>query len=429
MDFEGQPVTAYEGEPLAVALFASGVGVLSRSIKFHRPRGFFCLAGDCAACLMRVDGRPNIRACRVPVRAGLRCERQNAWPSAGLDLLETADLFFPESMDHHGLMTSPRALNLLLRATVRKLSGLGRLPDAAPQFESLPRAQARHVDLVVVGAGPAGLRAAAVVAERRPAARVLVLEAADRAGGSYLSHPDHGPEAAAAAQARALAAGVELMLSTQAVGWYPEDRAPGQRQPGLLCAASPQGLLKLTARRYLYATGAHDQNALFCNNDRPGVMAARACGLLLCTYGVLPGRQPVVLGDGPYARALAAALERAGAEARCVDGTRRRVVGVRGRSWVRAVEVVDAAGRHEELPCDLLAVAVLPAPASELPQQHGVAVDFARAGGFGAVCAPDGRTAVPEVFCAGDVAGFAGVVAAEQSGQAAGVALAAELGG
>src|SRR5581483_11487837 len=110
IDFEGQPVTAYEGEPLAVALFASGVQVLSRSIKFHRPRGFFCLAGDCVGCLMRVDGQPNIRACRAEVHEGLRCERQNAWPSAGVDLLAGADVMFPQGMDHHTMMTSPRVL-------------------------------------------------------------------------------------------------------------------------------------------------------------------------------------------------------------------------------------------------------------------------------------------------------------------------------
>src|SRR5438270_390718 len=188
--FEGDDVPACAGESVAVALFASGNRVLSRSIKYHRPRGFFCLAGHCGACLMRIDGKPNVRACKTPVKEGMRVERQNAFPSGAFDVLGAADFFFPKGMDHHTMMTSPRALNAV------------------------------H---------------------------------------------------------------------------------------------TPEGLLKVTAERYVYATGSYDQNAIFVDNDRPGVLPARAVGRLLVRFGVRPAERPVVVGDGPYARALAEALFRAGA--------------------------------------------------------------------------------------------------------------------
>src|SRR5438874_1390651 len=102
-DFEGETIPAVAGEPVAVALFAARSRVLSRSIKFHRPRSFFCLAGHCGACLMRIDGDPNVKACRTPARGGLRVERQNAFPSGSFDVLAAADFFFPRGMDHHTL--------------------------------------------------------------------------------------------------------------------------------------------------------------------------------------------------------------------------------------------------------------------------------------------------------------------------------------
>src|SRR5581483_802990 len=213
---------------------------------------FFCLAGDCVGCLMRVDGQPNIRACRAEVHEGLRCERQNAWPSAGVDLLAGADVTFPQGMDHHTMMTSPRVLNELMQKVVRQLGGLGRLPEpeATPAFADLPVGRARHLDLVVVGAGPAGLAAAAAAAREAPGAQVLVVEAAQRPGGSYLSHPELGPGAAAEALAAARAAGVEVQCLAPAVGWFPEDVAPGRSAPGLLGVATPAGLWQVTARRY-----------------------------------------------------------------------------------------------------------------------------------------------------------------------------------
>lgn len=97
---DGDPVRGYANESVAVGLYASGHRVLSRSIKYHRPRAFFCLEGHCGGCLMRIDGVPNQRACQQPCREGLRLEPQNAYPSADLDVLEAVDWLFPGGMNH-----------------------------------------------------------------------------------------------------------------------------------------------------------------------------------------------------------------------------------------------------------------------------------------------------------------------------------------
>ncbi len=74
--FDGQTLQGFEGEPIAAALHAAGVRVLSRSKIHQRPRGFWCAIGNCASCNMRVNGVPNVRTCTEPLREGMVVETQ-----------------------------------------------------------------------------------------------------------------------------------------------------------------------------------------------------------------------------------------------------------------------------------------------------------------------------------------------------------------
>ena len=91
--FDGRPHRGIDGDTIASALLADGVDVLSRSFKYHRPRGVLCAAGRCPNCLVEVDGEPNVRTCVTPLRPGMTVRRQNAWPSLRLDLLSLTDRF------------------------------------------------------------------------------------------------------------------------------------------------------------------------------------------------------------------------------------------------------------------------------------------------------------------------------------------------
>ncbi len=408
IDFEGRRLRAFAGEPLAVALFAAGVRLLGRSPKYHRPRGLFCLEGHCGSCALRIDGRPSRRSCLTPVAPGQRCERQNAFPDPDFDLLRAADWLFPRGMDHHEMMTGSRIGNELFLKMVRQMGGAGTTPDAPPA--TFPPVRRELVDLCVVGAGPAGLAAARAAVDEQPGARVLVVDEQDRPGGSLLAEPG-GFERANVLAAAVAERGVRLSAASTAVGYYPEDHdfpSAHGGPPGVLAVATPEGLLRVSARRLLYATGAYDQNLPWPESDRPGVISARACGRLAFRWGVRPGRRVVVLTDPalpfPFAETLRRGLER--------------------------LQIPTAQATLAEIPSlavnlkhDALAVAALPAPASDLPRQHGahVRLDLAKGGFAVEVDGAQGTTAAG-VLAAGDVTGYKGPVAAEVEGRAAGKA-------
>jgi sarcosine oxidase subunit alpha len=419
---EGEPVRAFAGESVAVALYAAGEGVLSRSLKYHRPRSFFCLEGHCGACLMRIGGVPNLRACMEPCAEDLSVEGQNAYPSPDMDVLGAVDWLFPEGMNHHTLMTGSRLLNQVVSKVVRQLSGLGTLPQTQGDARPVPTCEEIDVDVLVIGAGPAGLAAAEAAAEA--GARTLLCDEQDRAGGSLLADPRHGQADADRRAEATRRAGARTMLRTTAIGYYPEEG-------GVLILAGPDRLARARARRVVYATGGYAQNLLFANNDRPGVMAARAVGRLLVRYGVAPAaRVCLVVGadaDAGAAGALATALTAAGCEVTTIDTRREQVLGARGRVWVDGLDVAGSDGKARRVPCNLVAVAAPPAPASEAPRQHGCAVELRpAAGGFAVLADDDGRTTVAGVLACGDVCGATTAERAAAAGARAGLTAAAE---
>ena len=408
IEFEGRAVRARHGDTVASALIAAGVQVLSRSLKFHRPRSVFCLSGSCGSCLMRIDGQPNTRSCQVKAEPGLRCERQNAWPSADYDLLSAADAMFPLGMDHHTMFTSPRPLNRLMQKVVHQLGGLGRLPEVDAELASAASVVCQHVAVLVIGGGPAGLAAATEAATALgQTGRVLLLESQHSVGGSYLCHPELGRDRAHAALQLAQEAGVEILTGTAAFGFYREERHAAQpgAELGFVAAASDQVLYKLSADRYVYATGGAAQNLLFIDNDRPGVMSGRAVGRLLACHGIRVGEMPLVVGCDPFADELVSALRRSGQTVIHIDGTREKLTRALGGSWVDGAEVCDERGVHRTVRCDLIVIATPPAAASELLVQHGVTVELRQPGGFVGVADAQGQTNVPTVFVCGEVSG------------------------
>lgn len=407
-------VRAYRGESIAAAALASGTRVLSRSLKYHRPRTFFCLEGHCSGCLVRLDGVPNMRACQAPCTPAAEVEGQNAFPSAEVDLLGAVDFLFSRGLDHHTLMTGSSVLNKLANKVVRQLSGLGKLPARAA--DELPEVIDRAIDVCVIGGGPAGLAAANTTAGRGRS--TLLVDDQLQAGGSMRADPRTGSERAEAWRGQAAAAGVEMFARATAIGYFPEDDG------GVLAVSAPDRLYRVYAKQWIWATGGYAVNLPFAENDRPGVIAARAVGRLLVDHGILAGDK-VCIVEVPEVEsdttALATALARGGAEVvrvRLADA-----IGARGRSWVSAIDTT-----RGRIDCDLVAVAAIPAPASEGARQQGckVVLDPAR-GGFRVVVDERGQTSAAGVWACGDVTGYLGPERAAAHGAQVGANVAAAL--
>jgi len=407
-------VRAFSDESIAAAVLVSGTRVLSRSLKYHRPRTFFCFEGHCSGCLVRLSGMPNLRACQAPCTPGAEIEGQNAFPSTQVDLLGAVDFVFARGMDHHTLMTGSSVLNKLANKVVRQLSGLGKLPDH-PSGEP-PEVKRFDIDVCVVGGGPAGLEAATQAA--RAGKRVVLIDDQLRPGGSLRTDPRSGRRTAEVTLEAATHAGVRVLARSTAIGFFPEDDG------GVLAVQSPERLYRVYAKAWIWATGGYVVNLPFVDNDRPGVIAARAVGRLLIDHGILAGDRICIVEVPELAEemtALAAALTVAGAEITRV--ALPDVTATRGRGWVSQVDTVNG-----KIECDIVAVAAIPAPASEGARQQGCSVVLDPAGGgFRVVVDEHGRTTTPNVWACGDVTGYQGPAAAAADGARVGALVAASL--
>lgn len=427
LDFEGEEVLAQEGEPVAVSLLAAGHTVLSRSIKYHRPRGPFCLAAGCSQCLMRVDGTPNLYACRVPARAGMRLQRQNSYPSARVDVFNAIDWLFPGGLDHHAMFAGVPVADKVMAKVARHLAGLGILPDEAPPPRAPP--EVLTTEVAIAGGGAAGLAAA----DTLTAAGVpfVLLEREEALGGRWrLGAPEPG---APASLAIPRGQGTVRLLTT-VLGLYTD--APGRFLAAV--SAGPEGprLLVVSAPRFLLAPGGHAPLLPFENNDLPGVFSGRAVSDLIRRRGVLPSEAPAVIGHGPEFQGLVRLLEQAGARPAVVLDTSPvpptgavggRLLRAHGRARVQAV-TVELSGRKRKVDCDAVVLAVPPTPAYELARHAGARVVFApERGAFVVEADADGRTRASGVFVAGDVLGGTTAVLAAESGCRAARALVAAV--
>ncbi len=388
--FDGRAVVAERGEPVAVALLAAGNVALARSPKFHRPRGPACLRAACDGCLARVDGAPNVMTCRVAARQGMRVETQNVVGSRETDLLRMADWFFPMGMNHHELLAGVPGLQRVMQAFARRVAGLGKLPEAPREEGAGVRAAARReVDVLVVGAGGAGMAAALELVRHGRA--VEVLDDDLEWGGSLRAL--HGADAEPwvplrGAFSSAVRAGrVTVRLHTTAAGIYGDD---------VLVLAEGAAEV-VTARTLVLAPGAHDGVVAFEGNDVPGVMSARAGGWLLAR-GVVPGKRLVVAvadGASPFGEAYARAVP----EATLVRGAPVRV---RGSARAREVTLVTDRGERT-LGCDALLIDAPRAPAYELCAQAGARLVHGK-DGYSVATGPAGRIRAG-VFALGEVTG------------------------
>ncbi len=438
--FEGKSYPAHPGDTIASALAASGVTTLSRSFKYHRPRGILCASGHCPNCLVQVGLEPNVRACMRAVEDGMQVKAQNAWPSLDRDVMsltQLGDEFLPAGF-YYKTFIRPKALWPTYEHFLRRAAGLGQV-DLDTPWDAYNK-QYLHTDVLVIGAGPAGLQACLSAAAQ--GAQVLLFDENPEIGGHLRFTPGSEQLLDRLTAQVSSNANVRVFTSTTVLGWWEEN---------WISAVRGNRLYKIRAQALVVAAGAYEQPLVFDNNDLPGVLLGSAVRRLLHLYGVLPGTRAAIVTANNDGWQIAAELQDAGVAIAAVIDERapgqapaaaaalagagvpvywqHTIAAAQGdRSLKRVLitpirEEKQYAGMVQRVDCDLLVVSVAWAPANGLLYQAGakLAYDQERAE-FLPQTLPGG------IFAAGRAAGSHEVENQIEEGRLAGEAAAACCG-
>lgn len=358
--FDGTRMSGFEGDSLASALLAGGRLLVGRSFKYHRPRGILTAGASEPNALMTIGrgGRTeaNTRATMQELYEGLEAKSQSRWPSLEFDIGALNGLLSPflgAGFYYKTFMWPAPLWEKLYEPFIRKAAGLGRASHEADP-DTYEKCWA-HCDLLVIGAGPAGL--AAALTAGRSGARVILVDEHATPGGALLSETARiGTVSAPAFVRQAMdelqaLPNVQVLIRTTAFGWYDGNVFGAvervQKHVAVPSSVVPvERLWRIVAKKALLATGAEERPLVFGGNDIPGVMMATAMRTYLNRYGIAPGRAVAIFTTNDSGYALAADLEARGiVPAAIIDSRAEGAPTYAGKARViRGAHVSDAHG-------------------------------------------------------------------------------------
>jgi sarcosine oxidase, subunit alpha len=385
--FDGATYRGFAGDTLASALLANGVMLFGRSFKYHRPRGLIAAGSEEPNALISVTrgpGRftPNLRATGVEIYDGLHAVSQNRWPSLKHDVVAINDrlgMFFPAGFYNKTFMWPRSFWDKLYEPVIRKLAGLGEAPTA--EDPDTYAATYAHCDLLIVGAGPAGIDAALEVMGSTK--RVILIDEQDELGGGALADPALWSWLERSIKALAEAPNVTILKRTTAFGYYHDnfigaverltDHLPDSGE------APREKLWRIRAGEVILAQGAIERPLVFDGNDTPGVMLSSAARVYANRYGVAVGNSVALMASHDSGWHDIFALAKAGVGISAIVDVRdvvdpglikqaaelgitvkvgHSVIGVNGRHAVKAIEIAHNDGTGiRTIACDALLMA------------------------------------------------------------------------
>ncbi len=318
--FDGKPVTGIEGETLAAALLANGQTVFGRSFKYHRPRGLFAAGNaepNALVTLVRNGYRePNIRATEVEIYDGMIAESQNRFPSLQYDVgalnglagkLFSAGFYYKTFMGPGiGPLRSTKFW-MFCEKIIRRAAGLGRA-GIAPDTDRYERMNA-FCDVLVIGAGEAGIAAAMTAA--KAGLRVILADC---------NAPSDITIGGVQTLSRTFVWGAydgNTYAATERVADHKSDRSEGEPR---------QRYWIIRAKTAIHATGATERPIVFPGNDIPGIMLASLVGQLAMGDALVPAGPVAIFTNNDSAYQTAADLAALGATISAIIDVRAEVL-------------------------------------------------------------------------------------------------------
>lgn len=352
--FDGKSYSGHPGDTLASALLANNVRLMGRSFKYHRPRGPLSAGSEEPNALVELSSGarrdPNTRATTVELFDGLEARSQNRWPSLSFDAMSVNDFLSPlltAGFYYKTFMWPKSFWEKVYEPVIRRAAGLGRLSgEADPDVYDKGFL---HCDILIIGAGPAGLAAALTAA--RSGAR-LILADEDFLFGGRLNAETFGLGDWAAQCVAELASlpNVRLMLRTTVVSAFDHGIYCALERNSDHLASSQQQRPRMTlwriyAARSLLCAGATERPIAFENNDRPGIMLAGALRAYANRWAVTPARRIAIFTNNDDGHRSAVDLLAKGVEVAAVIDTRSNASAIADYELLSGAQVVDSQGR------------------------------------------------------------------------------------
>ncbi|MDA8646203.1 2Fe-2S iron-sulfur cluster-binding protein [Porticoccaceae bacterium] len=319
--FEGQHISGFQGDTIASAMISNQSWLLSRSFKYHRPRGPLTMAGQDANTLVQLPSDPNALADKQLISENLMVKGQNYSGSLSRDrgaILGLFSRFLPVGF-YYKAFFKPRGIWQKWAPFIRKKAGLGAI-DTQLQPDYYDK-EYLFCDVLVVGAGPAGMQAAIDCAAA--GADVLLVEENPITGGS-LNYSRFDVDGSKGQTLRdellteiSKQSNIKVMTDAVCNGWFADNWLPIIRH---------KRLYKVRAKQSIFCTGAMEQPALFHNNDLPGVVMSSAAQRLLHLYAIAPGSSAIVLTGNNEGYGTALDLMDAGVRVNCIVDLREDAV-------------------------------------------------------------------------------------------------------
>lgn len=357
--FDGKKFEGHAGDTLASALLANGVRLMGRSFKYHRPRGVLASGSEEPNALVELRSgdrqEPNTRATTAELFDGLTANSQNRWPSLKFDAMAINDRFsnFLTAGFYYKTFMWPAAFwEKVYEPIIRKAAGLGSLslqddPDVYDKGFL-------HCDLLIVGAGPAGL--AAALTAGRAGAQVIVADEDFAFGGrlnaeTFSIGDQSGADWAAATVAELHAMeNVRCMVRTTVIGAFDHGIFGAvERVSDHLANPAPgkprQILWRIYAQKSLLCAGAIERPIAFENNDRPGIMLAGAMRAFVNRWAATPSQQVSIFTNNDDGHRTAVDLIAKGVNVAAIIDTRADAPRIADCELLAGAQVIDTSGR------------------------------------------------------------------------------------